>query len=341
MRKKQKKITEKSTCFPEIIKTPSEPLAVNATPDLETEKKVSCKKDSNNIHLIEWEKIQNIDEQQFVNTCHGERCTFLDRHFHCKLCNNDILFSKLYKLKRHLKQVHLNLEHCAKYSLIGCLPCRVSDHCKTISKKKVNHYHCPVCQKTIRQKQNFTIHLENHKKQQFNEKRKFKKERRFSDTENKEQETENDVAEAYQEKFDYETKTILSNKEERVQCSSCEGYLRKDNLKRHMDHKHSSTKEEKTYVCVDSNYAIYMVPKNERGIKYPLHVQKHIHGTKEPKNFCENEVCIQFMSVCHNSGLQNELCRHLKSASAKNSFFPEKTILHDDVKQTYLEARNS
>ena len=113
----------------------------------------------------------------------------------------------------------MNLEHCAKYGLIGCLPCRVSDHCKTISKREVNHYHCSVCQKTIRQKQNFTIHLENHKKQQFNEKRKFKKERRFSDTENKEQETENDVAEAYQEKFDYETKTILSNKVERVQCS--------------------------------------------------------------------------------------------------------------------------
>ena len=89
--KKQNKITEKSTCFPEIIKTPSEPLAVNATPDLETEKKVSCKKDSNNIHLIEWEQIQNIDEQQFVNTCHGKLCTFLDRLFHCKLCSNDIL----------------------------------------------------------------------------------------------------------------------------------------------------------------------------------------------------------------------------------------------------------
>ena len=55
--RKNKKNPEKSTWFPEIIKTPSEPLAVNATPDLETEKKVSCKKDSNNIHLIEWEKI--------------------------------------------------------------------------------------------------------------------------------------------------------------------------------------------------------------------------------------------------------------------------------------------
>ena len=92
--KKQNKITEKSTCFPEIIKTPSEPLAVNATPDLETEKKVSCKKDSNNIHLIEWEKIKNIDEQKFFHPCHGELCTFLDRHFHCKLCSNDILFRK-------------------------------------------------------------------------------------------------------------------------------------------------------------------------------------------------------------------------------------------------------
>ena len=79
------------------------------------------------------------------------------------------MFSKLYKLKRHLKQVHLNLEHCAKQGLIGCLPCRVSDHCKTVSKRKVNHYHCPVCQKIIQQKQNFTIHLEYHNKQQSNE----------------------------------------------------------------------------------------------------------------------------------------------------------------------------
>ena len=39
-------------------------------------------------------------------------------------------------------------------------------------------------------------------------------------------------------------------------------------------------------------------------------------------------------SLClfaNNSGLQNELCRHLKSVSAKNFFFPVKTILHDDV----------
>ena len=59
-----------------------------------------------------------------------------------------------------------------------------------------------------------------------------------------------------------------------------------------MDHKHSSIKEEKTYVCIDSNDAIYMVPKNERGIKYPPHVQKHIHGTKEPNVFAKmRHVC--------------------------------------------------
>ena len=76
MRKNKKKITKKSTCFPEIIKTSNEPLAVNATPDLETEKKASGKNDSNNIHFIEWEKIKNTDEQHFVHTCHGELCTF-------------------------------------------------------------------------------------------------------------------------------------------------------------------------------------------------------------------------------------------------------------------------
>ena len=144
-------------------------------------------------------------------------------------------------------------------------------------------------------------HLENHKKLQFNDKRKVRKERPFSDTENKEQETGNSVAEVYQEKFDYETNAILLNQVERVQCSTCEVYLRKDNVNRHIDQKYSSTKEEKTHVCVDY-YAIYIVPKNERGIKCPLHVQKHIHGTKEPKVFCQNEAFMQFMSVCHNSG---------------------------------------
>ena len=82
-----------------------------------------------------------------------------------------------------------------------------------------------------------------------------------------------------------------------------------------------------------------MVPKNKRGIKYPLHIQKNIHGTKEPKVFCENEACMQFMSVCHNSGSQNELCGHLKSGSAKNSFFPEKTILHDDIIDSLSENK--
>ena len=49
-------------------------------------------KDSNNIYLIDWEKIKNIDEHQFVNTSHEELCTFLDRHFNCKLCSNDLAY---------------------------------------------------------------------------------------------------------------------------------------------------------------------------------------------------------------------------------------------------------
>ena len=106
-----------------------------------------------------------------------------------------------------------------------------------------------------------------------------------------------------------------------------------------MDYKHSSTEEEKTYICLESNDAIYMVPKNEWGIKYTLKIEKHIHGTKEPKIFCKNEACMQFMSVRYDSGLQNELCRHLKSVSAKNSFYPEKTILHDDVIDSISENK--
>ena len=59
---------------------------------------------------------------------------------------------------------------------------------------------------------------------------------------------------------------------EKVNCDHCEMELRKDSLRRHIQEKHQ--KEEPSYVCVDIENAIFMVPKNNKHQGYPLHVQK-------------------------------------------------------------------
>ena len=41
-------------------------------------------------------------------------------------------------------------------------------------------------------------------------------------------------------------------------------------------------------ICVDDKEYIYMVPKSQRRIRYPLHVQKSFYGENAPKIICEN-----------------------------------------------------
>ena len=74
-----------------------------------------------------------------------------------------------------------------------------------------------------------------------------------------------------------------------------------------------------------------MVPKNQRGIRYPLHVQKSFYGENAPKISCENQRCIDIIETCQASGLKNELCDHLKSVTADQTLFPEQVLLSDDI----------
>ena len=74
-----------------------------------------------------------------------------------------------------------------------------------------------------------------------------------------------------------------------------------------------------------------MVPKNQRGIRYPLHVQKSFYGENAPKISCENQRCIDIIETCQASGLKNELCDHLKSVTADQTLFPEQVLVSDDI----------
>ena len=74
-----------------------------------------------------------------------------------------------------------------------------------------------------------------------------------------------------------------------------------------------------------------MVPKNQRGIRYPLHVQKSFYGENAPKISCENQRCIDMIETCQASGLKNELCDHLKSVTADQTLFPEQVLVSDDL----------
>ena len=77
-------------------------------------------------------------------------------------------------------------------------------------------------------------------------------------------------------------------------------------MKRYVRNKHSPSKYKPSVACADKDLAIYMVPKYRSGLLYPIHVQKLLHGSADCKTFCENNFCMDFMSICVKSGLAYE-----------------------------------
>ena len=85
------------------------------------------------------------------------------------------------------------------------------------------------------------------------------------------------------------------------------------------------------YICVDNEECIYMVPKSQRGVRYPLHVQKSFYGENAPKISCKNQCSVDFIKTCQASGLKNELCDHWKTVTADQALFPEAVLLSDNI----------
>ena len=116
----------------------------------------------------------------------------------------------------------------------------------------------------------------------------------------------------------------------RVQCPECNVDMRKDSLLRHRKTKHCNIQEIKC-ICVDNEECIYMVPKSQRRVKYPLHVQKLFYGENASKVSCENQCSMDFIKTCQVSGLKNELCDHLKTVTANQTLFPDPVLLSDNI----------
>ena len=80
-----------------------------------------------------------------------------------------------------------------------------------------------------------------------------------------------------------------------------------------------------------------MVPKDRSGLRYPIHVQKLLHGSADCKIFCENNCYMDSIRICGKSGLAYEIYEHLKMVDGLNTYFPEHVLLNETVLETLGE----
>ena len=237
-------------------------------------------------------------------------CTKQIPQLHCILCKEED-FPMEHFLNRHLKQAHFNKAHCVKFENNACLPCRNKNHTMSKLKRKISHFHCPICKKTVRQKANFQKHLSVHTD-------KITKNTNFNvDTiSNAEHQTDIKSFKEYlpsqfedqkigllqqfiaEENPLDEYPKIKRNHIPKVKCTECGLTLRKNNLRRHFRSKHQTLQCMPSAVCVDKALGIYMVPKSKSEVLRPIHVQKCFRKADRYKLFCENKFCMCFMGIC-------------------------------------------
>ena len=116
---------------------------------------------NDDIYFCDWKSINDIDIEKSRLLCHGKICTKQIPHLHCILCNEDD-FPTEHFLKRHLKQAHFSRTHCVKVENNAYLSCRNKSHTMSKLKRKISHFRCPICKKTVTQKGNFQKHLTKH-----------------------------------------------------------------------------------------------------------------------------------------------------------------------------------
>ena len=227
----------------------------------------SDKFDSNDLYFSNQTDIPHY--KTLLVPCNATICSLEIPHFHCNLCNEES-FTTHYQLKRHANQTHFNQKHYVAYKSFICFPCKKRSHTATSSARKINHYHCPFCSITVKQKSNFLSHIAKHD---------YKKENIIS----KEGETPAELfftdKDINEEKCSLNLNSLQTTKKnatfkigEKVNCDHCGIELRKDNLRRYIKTKHQ--KEEPSCECVDIENAVFMVPKNNKHQGYPLHMQK-------------------------------------------------------------------
>ena len=202
--------------------------------------------------------------------CDRKICTKQIPHLHCILCNEED-FPMEHFLNRHLKQADFNRAHCVKFENNACLPCRNKNHTMSKLKRKISHFHCPICKRPVRKKDNFQKHLSIHtdkitKNTNFNVDAISNTEHQADIKPLKEhlppqfEDPKIDLLQQFALKENPSDKyPKIKNHIPKVKCTECGLALRKNNLKHHFRSQHQILQCMPSAVCVDK--ALGMVPK--------------------------------------------------------------------------------
>jgi len=105
-----------------------------------------------------------------------------------------------------------------------------------------------------------------------------------------------------------------------VVCVHCNLTLLKNNLRKHIQRRHTECREtvsSKRYLrcqCVDGKNGIFAVEKSFHGASTPIHVLKNTWGESQ-RSECELDECCVTRDFAHRSGILPFECDHLQSLS--------------------------
>lgn len=268
--------------------------------------------------------------EDYFLTCPGIKtmdCDMPNKHKHCKLCNKT--FTTPFRCKRHFIQSHAN--RAVPYHGKCCYSCKLSHD--NLGKSERFHFHCPVCQSTILNRDPFIKHLKLHDSKETPQIHK-NGDCEMDNEESKETATnkdnEEDRSSVDHEKYSDEDSTISRKTiPEMKECSICGKSMCRKSLARHYRDIH-----EKEIVsvatCVDEDNGIFLVRNSSRGgVGYPVHVKK-VMGSENVGIQCEKSECMDYMRVAWRSGITTAECTHLQEVG-KNPVFPESIILSPET----------
>lgn len=233
-------------------------------------------------------------------------CDMSNKHKHCKLCYKT--FTTPFRCQRHFVQSHVN--RAVPYNGKFCYPCKLSH--ENQGKSERFHFHCPLCQCTIINRDPFIKHLKDHNDsketpQTHGDCEKDNKRGSEENVTNKDDDEDGSCVD--QEKYSNEDSTISRRAiPEMKECSICGKSMRQKNLARHYRDIH-----EKEIVnvatCVDEDNGIFLVRNSSRGgVGYPLHVKK-VMGSENVGIQCEKSECMDYMRVAWRSGIKTAECK--------------------------------
>lgn len=271
---------------------------------------------------------QSCYQEYFLDCSETKRtdCAMSNKHKHCKLCCKT--FTTPFRCQRHFIQSHVN--RAVPYHGKFCFPCKLSHD--NLGKSERFHFHCPVCQCTIINRDPFIKHLKHHDSNETPQ--------THGDCEmdNKRESEENainkdddeDGSSVDQEECSNEDSTISRRAiPEMKECSICGKSMHQKSLARHYRDIHDK-EIVSVATCVDEVKGIFLVRNSSRGgVGYPVHVRK-VMGTENVGIQCEKSECMDYMRVAWRSGITTAECKHLQEVG-KNPVFPEAIVLSPET----------